>query len=440
MVRTTWRPTRRSTRLGEKQLGEWENLLPTRRPRCWPCLPAKQGHKCLAPVKLPNSHWHSSGIQRLPSDSGLLLFNPLSNRLLAFNQSARFLWDLIERGFALGEIASEFAANYGVPVDSARKDVDAMIGTWRSLDLLFNDGDTESYPEPVPAADVPDWTQARTPVWAANAVYRIRDKVFSLAIESPNSVAMIRSFFQHLEIPQGEIGLRLEIRQAANRLQALLVNGSEQFRTLDDAQLVDGICQAILEYLHPGLEWLAMMHGAAIARGDAGLVFPAASGSGKTTLVAHLAAQNGFTYLADDLIVLAAPSGHIVPWPMPLSIKKGSWSLLAQSYPSLENAPTYNTARGEARLLIPSSSSWKTDPVLVHRIIFPRYVAGAAAKLTRIPTFEVVERLLNDRIWLGYPMTEHRIRAFLAWIDVTPAYTLVHGDVADAARCLEDIA
>src|SRR4029079_12319490 len=130
------------------------------------------------------------------------------------------------------------------------------------------------------------------------------------------------------------------------------------------------VFQAILEYLHPEVEWLAMVHGAAIARGDAGLVFPAASGSGKTTLVAYLAAQDGFTYLADDLVVLAAPSGQIVPWPMPLSIKKGSWSLLSGSYPGLKDAPVYNTSRGEARLVIPSPSAWKTAPVPVHGIVF----------------------------------------------------------------------
>lgn len=388
---------------------------------------------------MTDRQWRSSGIQSFRYDSGLLLFNPRSNRLLAFNQSARFLWDSLESRFTPDEIASGFAAKYGIPVESAQKDIDAMIGTWRSLDLLSSDRQPESSSAPVPTQDVPDWSQARTPAWAANSVYSVRSKVFSLSIEPANSVALIRTFFQHLEIPQGEVGLRLEIRQATDRLQALLVNGNEQFRTPDEAQLVGGVCQAILEYLHPEVEWLAMVHGAAIARADAGLVFPAASGSGKTTLVAHLAAQDGFTYLADDLIVLAAPSGHIVPWPMPLSIKKGSWSLLSESYPNLKSAPTYNTSRGQARLLVPSSSDWKTDPVPVHRIVFPRYIAGAVAKLTRITAFEAIERLLNDRIWLGYPMTEHRIRAFLAWIDVTPAYSLVHGDVADAARCLEDI-
>lgn len=423
---------------GERQSSELESLRRTRRRQCLPCSPVKE-LKGQATVKLPNSHQRSPGIRCLPSESGLLLFDPLSNRLLAFNQSARFLWDLIERGFTPEKIVSEFAAKYGLPVESARTDIDAMIATWRSLELLSSDREPQSYARPVRAQDVPDWSQARTPAWAANAVYSVRNKIFSLSIEPPGSVSLIRSFFQHLEIADGEIGLRLEIRQAANRAQALLVNGSEQFRTPDEAQLAGGVFQAILEYLHPEVEWLAMVHGAAIARGDAGLVFPAASGSGKTTLVAYLAARDGFSYLADDLVVLAAPSGQIVPWPMPLSIKKGSWSLLSGSYPGLESAPVYNTSRGEARLVLPSSADWKTDPVPVHGIVFPRYIAGAVAKLTRITAFEAIERLLNDRIWLGYPMTEQRIRAFLAWIDVTPAYTLVHDNLADAARLLEDI-
>jgi hypothetical protein len=388
---------------------------------------------------LPHGHRRSSGIQRLPSDSGLLLFNPHAGRLLAFNQSARFLWDLIERGLTIGKIASEFASEYGVPAETARKDIDAMIETWRSLDLLSSDGEPASHSGPIRTQEVPDWSQAQTPAWAANVVYRIRNKVFSLAIEPPDSIALIRTFFQHLEIDDGEPGLRLEVRQAADRSQALLINGSEQFRTPDEAQLIGGVCQAILEHLHPDVEWLAMIHGAAIARRGAGLIFPAASGSGKTTLVAHLAAQDGFTYLADDLTVLAAPSGHIVPWPMPLSIKNGSWSVLSESYPGLENAPLYTTPRGEARLLVPPSSDWNTNPVATHGIVFPQYIAGAAAKLARITAFEAVERLLNDRIWLGYPLTEHRIRAFLGWIDATPAWTLVHGNVADAARCLDDV-
>jgi Coenzyme PQQ synthesis protein D (PqqD) len=368
----------------------------------------------------------------------LLLFNPDFNRLLAFNESARLLWESIELESSIDQVASDFVTTFGISLTVALRDIDAMIDNWLALDLLSGD-DAVVSPRPVQVQEVTDWSKVPKSVWQDTAVYTVNNRVFSLASEAPHSLAMIRRFFRHLETPKAEPGLRLEVRQTADGPPALLVNGREQIRARDEALLIGGINQAVLEYLHPGVEWLAMMHGGAVSRNGLGLAFPAVSGSGKTTLIAHLIARKGFTYLADDLVVLAAPSGHIVPWPMPLSIKKGSWSLLSRSYPSLKTAAIYNTSHGEARLLVPLSSDWKTDPVPAHGIVFPRYIAGAAAKLTRITVFEAIERLLNDRIWLGYPMTENRIRGFLAWIDVTPAYTLVHGNVADAARCLEDM-
>ena len=71
--------------------------------------------------------------------------------------------------------------------------------------------------------------------------------------------------------------------------------------------------------------------------------------------------------------------------------------------------------------------------------IFPRYVPGAKAKLTRLKPFEALQRLLGDQIWLGYPITERGVSNFLKWLDDKPAYTLEHGNVADAALCVESI-
>ena len=383
-------------------------------------------------------HRRSPNTLKLPSRSGLLLFNPVFQRLHAFNESARLLWDSIELGSGLDKAVLDFVAKYGISAEVARRDIDAMVDNWRVLDLLCDDDAAT----PAPAVQVPDatdWSVAPKAIWQDTAVYTVNDKAFRLASEAPHSIELTRRFFRHLETPKAEPGLQLEVRQAADGSAALLVNGREQFRTSDEALLIGGISQAVLEYLHPGVQWLAMMHGGAISRNGRGLVFPAVSGSGKTTLIAHLIAQENFCYLADDLIVLSGPTGHVVPWPVPLSIKEGSWRLLSESYPGLQDAPPYNTLRGPARLLIPPPSSWQTAPAPVQAMVFPEYVAGAAAKLTGITAFAAIQRLLNDRIWLGYPMTEQRICAFLAWLDVTPAYVLVHGDVADAARCLEDI-
>jgi hypothetical protein len=245
-------------------------------------------------------------------------------------------------------------------------------------------------------------------------------------------------FFKHLETPDAVPDVRIEIRETGENDPALLVDGIERLRTRDAGQLIGAVNQTILERIHPGIEWLAIVHGAAVARDGDGWAIPAACGSGKTTLTAYLLAR-GYDYLADDHVALSAPEGRIVPWPLPMSIKEGSRDVLSQYYQKLPHFPQYRTKRGEARQLVPSAEVWDTNPVPLKGFIFPRYVSGAKATLTRLAPFDALQRLLGDQIWLGYPITEHRVGDFIRWIEDKPAYILEHGNLADAALCIEGI-
>jgi hypothetical protein len=71
--------------------------------------------------------------------------------------------------------------------------------------------------------------------------------------------------------------------------------------------------------------------------------------------------------------------------------------------------------------------------------VFPYYTAGVPAELRRLSPFQTIERLLSDRIWLGSPITEERVAAFLAWLEDIPAYALTYADLDDAARLIEDV-
>jgi hypothetical protein len=133
------------------------------------------------------------------------------------------------------------------------------------------------------------------------------------------------------------------------------------------------------------------------------------------------------------------PDGRIVPRLLPTSIKEGSWDLLSESYRNLPGFPHCHTKRGEARQLLPSGEAWDTNPVPLKGFIFPRYVPGAKAMLTRLTPFEAPQRLLGDQIWLGYPITEQPVGNFLRWLNDKPAHTLEHGNVADAALRIEGI-
>ena len=87
----------------------------------------------------------------------------------------------------------------------------------------------------------------------------------------------------------------------------------------------------------------------------------------------------------------------------------------------------------------PPDSVWDSEPVKLRTMVFPRFIAGATADLQRISPFNAVERLLGDRIWLGYPVTETRVTAFLTWLNGTPAYAITYGKLDDGVRLIESI-
>jgi hypothetical protein len=50
-----------------------------------------------------------------------------------------------------------------------------------------------------------------------------------------------------------------------------------------------------------------------------------------------------------------------------------------------------------------------------------------------------LEQLLAERIWLGNPITEIRIAAFLSLLEKTPAYSIVYGALDHGIRLVEDV-
>ena len=378
----------------------------------------------------------ASSVRRFPVDGGLLILDTASHCLFAFNDAARHVWDLIAAGRSGAALVSEFAAWWGIPASRARDDVSSILAQWRELGLLDGCGDVPAPPRrTTPAAG--ETTHAPELRSASEWICTIRGIAIQFAVE--NDVApTVRSLFEHLETPDARPQTRLEIKIAPANEMLLVADGVERIRTGDAGQLVGALQQTVLERIHGDVVWLGLIHGAALARNGEGIGLAGASGSGKSTLSAGLL-NAGFDYLADDMIALSAPDGLILPWPLPLSIKPGSLDVIAARHPELAQAPRYRTKGLEARLLVPPDSAWDAEPVKLRRMVFPRFAAGATADLRRISAFDAIERLLADRIWLGYPLTEARVTAFLTWLNDIPAYAIVYGELDDGVRLIESI-
>jgi hypothetical protein len=288
--------------------------------------------------------------------------------------------------------------------------------------------------------DAIDWKNQPEPKWSARWSCAIRDLVVSFAIEPAQLVPTVRTLFQHLEVEGAPaVDTRFEIRATSTNESALIQDGAEYMRASHAGAFKDSVHKAILEKLHPGTEWLALIHGGAVARRGVGIGLPAASGSGKSTLIAYLI-KNGFEYLSDDLLPITAPEGLVLPWPLPFSVKSGSWDALFPLYPELAISPVFSTKGDTARLLTPPLAAWDQEPVALRYLVFPRYDASAAAELRALSPLSVLERLLRDNVWIGHPLSKTRVEAFLLWLRSIPAFALIYRDWSAATCCLQEMA
>jgi hypothetical protein len=262
------------------------------------------------------------------------------------------------------------------------------------------------------------------------------DKAIAFAVDDER-LAKVRALLEHLETPGARVVTRIEIGTAASGEMVLAIDGIERMRTRDDGMLVGGLWQTILEGIHPNVEWLALIHGAAVARNGNGVALCGPSGSGKSTLTAGLI-EADFDFLTDDLVAVSAPDGAITPWPVPINLKPGSFAAVLPHRADLAQAPRYRTKGVEARLLPPPPTAWNTPAVRLRHIVFPRFTAGAAAELQSLSTFQAIERLLADRIWIGHPITADRVAGLVALLDDTPAYAAIYGTLNDGMHLIQE--
>jgi hypothetical protein len=372
-------------------------------------------------------------VRKFPIDGGLLLLDVSSNCLFAYNDTARFAWELIEAGWPVEDVEAEFERAWGIPRSRAQADLGSILAQWRAQGLIAG---AESGAAEFESSVAVDGYRAAPAEWVSEWICTIGGIAMAFAVET--DLPSVRLLLSHLETPGARPQTRIEIRGSLSTGAVLIRDGLERMRTSDPGLLGGGLWHLVLECIHPNVHWRAIIHGAALARNGMGLALAGPSGSGKTTLAAGLVSR-GFDYLSDDAVPLSEPDGEIVPWPLPLSVKPGSIELLKSRFPELGNAPVYPTKGTEARLLVPAAKVWDATAVKLQTLIFPRFVAGAVPEQRRLSQFEAMQNLLTDRVWLGYPITEARVKSFLDWLDDTPAYAISYGTLDDAVQLVERV-
>lgn len=372
-------------------------------------------------------------VEAIPFRGGMAVLDRATDCAFVYNETALVVWQLLGAKTPLALVEDAISRQFGLPPDAARRDLAAILEDWRSKNLL---GSEPRQLPPNRCSDQLAGVASRRAVWSAQWHVRIGGHDFHLLVEDAKAADLIRNLYRHMEVSDAQAATRIEVRSTGPYEAAVLCDGRERVRSNLPGLIIGAIHQSILDRLHPDAAWLAHIHAGAVAWGDGAIILPAPSGSGKTTLIGYLISQ-GFRYLADDLAAIS--QAGLVPWPLPLSVKSGSWGVLTSHWPELMSAPSYATKGFEARLLQPPDCDFKSGPFRIACVAFPRYRVGASCDLRRLDVLETLRRLMGDRVWLGYPLTRQCLSRFLRFVENVPAYAIEYGNLSEAAEALRGL-
>jgi HprK-related kinase A len=153
-----------------------------------------------------------------------------------------------------------------------------------------------------------------------------------------------------------------------------------------------------LEQAFPMFEWILnwcvssnahrylCIHAAVIEKDGKAVILPAPPGSGKSTLCAALVSK-GWRLLSDELTLVRLDTGELVPLPRPISLKNASIDIIRHYAPASVFSPVVDdTVKGSiAHLKAPAASIARAgERARAAWVVFPKYEAGAAARLEAI--------------------------------------------------------
>jgi hypothetical protein len=183
--------------------------------------------------------------------------------------------------------------------------------------------------------------------------------------------------------------------------------------------------------------YLLAMHAAVVGDGRRTIVLPGLSGSGKSTLAATLLAR-GYRLFSDE-VALLSQYGSLVPIPLGLGLKEGSWPLLEGDYPALAATPVYSRRDGLlVRFLELGSISFAEGEAgrqSMH-LCFPRFQPDAPAGLERLSPVYALRRLAET----GYRVPGLSVESaerIVDWICGISCYSLTYSSTEEALRLLD---
>jgi hypothetical protein len=291
------------------------------------------------------------------------------------------------------------------------------------------------FPESSEQEEARDW-----PALAPSTTANVEVHGIPVFVECPPQALGVLCRDCFLSCPSTTQPARFHLRlQRAVNSWTIFANDREIFASMKDEQVGLGMLHAVRSLLYSEAHYDIAFHAAMVANDRHGIMLCAPREAGKSTLSAHLAAH-GFTLISDEPALLSLDTCSISSVEMPISLKEGTWSILATEWPQLSNAPIHIRSDGRRiKLLHPTREPAINSPKRVTHIIFPGYSPVSAAGIEMLSPLRVLTRLNEGGMLLGERMNKKGFEQLLKLICSLPAFATRYPSLLEAEQMIRSV-
>lgn len=267
--------------------------------------------------------------------------------------------------------------------------------------------------------------------------YRVLDCTFSITNAGPPEAAgeLQRVFGRHrIDEPSETAPIwSYRIIATADGSLRLFLDGSPVASAGDHVSLVGMLAWSVNQEIARRSTSHVLVHGGAVSRGDVAIVLPGTSGAGKSTLTAALMLE-AWSYCSDEIIAFHERTGLVHSYGLPLSVKRGSWSL----FPSIVSGRR-DPDRPTSHLLIEPEAfgASVSPPTRLGAIVLPRYDPDGDGRLTPRSAgtglTDLLDHCLNPKA-----IDQRRLETLAGAVKDAASFSLAYSDVSDAARTVTE--
>ena len=386
-----------------------------------------------------------SDVYFFPFSEGAALFRQPTRQLTVLNKNAAVIWCLLNEVDTFDEAAFALQEKFSLAKDKATGDVREAVKFFQDNGFLNKGSSAEEIEEIPEDIIVPGLYQGVQNVPTAvplafKKIFRVPGRILEICCQDREIGVMLDEAMAHLAIgPESAVEDRLLVVPAEKEANCWDIFSDTKllFKDVKKESVLPHLLQLIFELSCKALSHYFLFHAAVISKVSKAVLFPAHVGSGKTTLAAMLA-KRGFQYFSDELAVIDVETLQVRPFTMPMSIKPGSLTVLAQEYPELDTLANHFRPDGKVvRYLQPPTESLpETDSTAtVSALVFPHYNEGDGNYFMSLSKEETLQRLVqtcsSDR-----SLRPQDIKAMLAMVEQSECMALYYEDTHEAIRLL----